>query len=134
VSILSGSWSFKSIHHLSFRTAIADLFRNMDSSAAAIPPFVMLSVLHSSFPQFAEKTEQGTFQQQVAFLDPVVLVHFCFYFSNRMPMNAGHNLSDVCKRSSLLSKILMTGYFGFLVFCLGVRHEFHLFPGCCGCY
>ncbi|ELT88016.1 hypothetical protein CAPTEDRAFT_159540 [Capitella teleta] len=50
----------------SITVSIGDLFRKMDATSAAQPPFIMLSVLHSSFPQFAEKTEQGTFQQQDA--------------------------------------------------------------------
>ena len=46
-------------------SSIKDLFQSMDSTATAIPPIIMLNVLHMCYPQFAEKGEQGGFQQQV---------------------------------------------------------------------
>ena len=45
--------------------AIRDLYESMDKTAEAMPPIFMLQVLHMCYPQFAEKGEQGGFQQQV---------------------------------------------------------------------
>ncbi len=42
-----------------------DLFEAMNRSSGAIPPIMMLNVLHMCFPRFAEKGEHGGFQQQV---------------------------------------------------------------------
>jgi len=47
------------------RVGIRDLFRSMENSSSPVPPFMMLNVLHMCFPRFAEKSEQGVFQQQV---------------------------------------------------------------------
>lgn len=47
-------------------TGIRDLFRSMENSSSPVPPFMMLNVLHMCFPRFAEKSEQGVFQQQDA--------------------------------------------------------------------
>lgn len=46
--------------------AMADLFKAMDESSTAISPIMFLHVLHSAFPKFAEKGEQGGFMQQDA--------------------------------------------------------------------
>lgn len=46
--------------------SLRDLYKMMDKSASGIPPIVFLQVLHTSFPHFAEKNEQGVFQQQDA--------------------------------------------------------------------
>jgi len=46
--------------------ALRDLFKTMDKTAEGFPPFIFLQVLHTVFPQFAEKNEQGVFQQQDA--------------------------------------------------------------------
>ena len=48
--------------------AIRDLFDNMDQTSVSFPPIIMLRVLHMCFPQFAEKSEHGGFQQQVNIL------------------------------------------------------------------
>ncbi|KAK2168526.1 hypothetical protein LSH36_16g07049 [Paralvinella palmiformis] len=50
----------------SITTAVRDLYSQMDHTASAIPPIVMLQVLHMCYPQFAEKNEHGTYQQQDA--------------------------------------------------------------------
>ena len=42
-----------------------DLFNTMEKSSQPLPPLVFLQVLHMAYPQFAEKAEQGGFQQQV---------------------------------------------------------------------
>lgn len=46
---------------------MADLFKAMDESSTAISPIMFLHVLHSAFPKFAEKGEQGGFMQQVSY-------------------------------------------------------------------
>eukprot|EP00794_Sanderia_malayensis_P004731 gene4731-5354_t len=46
--------------------ALRDLFKTMEKNAEGFPPIIFLQVLHSVFPQFAEKNEQGVFQQQDA--------------------------------------------------------------------
>jgi len=46
--------------------SLRDLFRVMNKTSEGIPPFVFLQVLHTVFPHYAEKTEQGVFQQQDA--------------------------------------------------------------------
>jgi len=46
--------------------SLRDLYKMMDKTSDGIPPIVFLQVLHTAFPHFAEKTEQGVFQQQDA--------------------------------------------------------------------
>lgn len=50
----------------SVTAAMRDLFESMDKTGGAVPPIIMLNVLHMCFPQFAEKSDNGTFQQQDA--------------------------------------------------------------------
>ena len=45
--------------------AMRDLFASMERSGGSFPPIMMLNVLHMCFPQFAQKNDQGVFQQQV---------------------------------------------------------------------
>ena len=45
--------------------AMRDLFNGMESAGQSVPPIAMLHILHMCFPRFAEKGEQGGFQQQV---------------------------------------------------------------------
>ncbi|XP_023349063.1 ubiquitin carboxyl-terminal hydrolase 14 isoform X1 [Eurytemora carolleeae] len=49
----------------SITAALRDLYKTMDTGAT-IPPIIMLQVLHSAFPAFAERGEQGGYQQQDA--------------------------------------------------------------------
>ena len=49
----------------SITVALRDLYSQMDKTADGIPPIILLQLLHMAFPQFAEKTEHGTYQQQV---------------------------------------------------------------------
>jgi ubiquitin carboxyl-terminal hydrolase 14 len=47
--------------------ALRDMYKTLDkASDEGFPPFMFLQVLHSVFPQFAEKGEGGVFQQQDA--------------------------------------------------------------------
>lgn len=46
--------------------AIRDLYSVMDKKTEAFPPIILLQLLHLAFPHFAEKTENGVFQQQDA--------------------------------------------------------------------
>lgn len=50
----------------SITTAIRDLYRMMDKTAEAVPPIIMLNVLHMCYPRFAEKDDHGNFSQQDA--------------------------------------------------------------------
>ena len=45
-------------------SALRDLYRTMDKGQT-IPPLVLVQLLHNVFPRFAERGEQGGFQQQV---------------------------------------------------------------------
>jgi len=45
--------------------ALRDLYTSMDKGQS-IPPIILLQVLHTAFPRFAERGEQGGFQQQDA--------------------------------------------------------------------
>ena len=45
--------------------AMRDLFASMERAGGSFPPIMMLNVLHMCFPQFAQKNDQGVFQQQV---------------------------------------------------------------------
>ena len=45
-------------------SALRDLYSSMEN-VASVPPIIMLNVLHTAFPRFAERGEQGGFQQQV---------------------------------------------------------------------
>lgn len=47
----------------SVATALRDLFDTMEQGSTI--PFTLLQMLHTAFPRFAEKGEQGGFQQQV---------------------------------------------------------------------
>lgn len=49
----------------SITAALRDLYKTMDRGAN-VPPIIMLQVLHNAFPAFAERGEQGGFQQQDA--------------------------------------------------------------------
>lgn len=49
----------------SITAALRDLYSAMDHESA-VPPIVLLQVLHMAFPRFAEKSSQGGFQQQDA--------------------------------------------------------------------
>ena len=46
-------------------SALRDLYRTMDKGQT-IPPLVLVQLLHNVFPRFAERGEQGGFQQQDA--------------------------------------------------------------------
>lgn len=50
---------------MSLCVGMRDLLVAMEKSSQAIPPIVFLQVLHMAYPQFAEKSEHGGFQQQV---------------------------------------------------------------------
>jgi len=45
--------------------ALRDLYKTMDRGST-VPPIILLQVLHSAFPRFAERGEQGGYQQQDA--------------------------------------------------------------------
>lgn len=45
--------------------ALRDLYNSMDKGSA-LPPVVLLQMMHLAFPRFAEKSEHGRFQQQDA--------------------------------------------------------------------
>ena len=45
--------------------ALRDLYKTMDKGQT-IPPLVLVQLLHNVFPRFAERGEQGGFQQQDA--------------------------------------------------------------------
>ncbi|PIK51930.1 putative ubiquitin carboxyl-terminal hydrolase 14 isoform X1 [Apostichopus japonicus] len=47
--------------------AMRDLFVQLDQKSEGFPPFVLLQRLHAAFPHFADRTEQGVFQQQFLF-------------------------------------------------------------------
>lgn len=46
--------------------AMRDLYNNMDHCGQEVLPIILLRVLHAAFPRFAEKGQQGGFQQQDA--------------------------------------------------------------------
>ncbi|XP_002732911.1 ubiquitin carboxyl-terminal hydrolase 14-like [Saccoglossus kowalevskii] len=50
----------------SITAALRELYTAMNTSSSTIPPIVLLQVLHMAFPQFAEKSEHGSYQQQDA--------------------------------------------------------------------
>jgi len=50
----------------SITAALRDLYKAMDKTSTALPPIIFLQVLHMVFPRFAEKGEQGGYQQQDA--------------------------------------------------------------------
>lgn len=50
----------------SITAALKDLYHQMDKTGEGIPPIILLQLLHIAFPQFAEKNEHGTYQQQDA--------------------------------------------------------------------
>ena len=45
--------------------ALRDLYSTMDKGST-VPPIVLLQVLHMAFPRFAERGENGGYQQQDA--------------------------------------------------------------------
>jgi len=55
-------------------SAMRDLFASMERAGGSFPPIMMLNVLHMVFPQFAQKNDQGVFQQQVVALPPLLLL------------------------------------------------------------
>ena len=49
----------------SITAALRDLYEGMDKGSS-LPPVVLLQMVHLAFPRFAEKSENGGFQQQDA--------------------------------------------------------------------
>ncbi|XP_075215647.1 ubiquitin specific protease 14 [Lycorma delicatula] len=49
----------------SITAALRDLYESMDKESF-IPPIILLQVLHTAFPRFAEKSDNGSFMQQDA--------------------------------------------------------------------
>jgi len=49
----------------SVTAALRDLYKAMDAGVA-FPPMILLQTLHSAFPRFAERGEQGVWMQQDA--------------------------------------------------------------------
>lgn len=45
--------------------ALRDLYETMDKTSSSLPPIILLQFLHMAFPQFAEKSDQGQYLQQV---------------------------------------------------------------------
>ncbi|KAK0042090.1 ubiquitin carboxyl-terminal hydrolase 14 [Biomphalaria pfeifferi] len=50
----------------SITAALRDLYVSMDRTSAPIPPIIFLQILHMAYPRFAEKGENGGYQQQDA--------------------------------------------------------------------
>ncbi|RUS69850.1 hypothetical protein EGW08_022389 [Elysia chlorotica] len=50
----------------SITAALRDLYAAMDKTSNPIPPIIFLQILHMVFPRFAEKGENGGYQQQDA--------------------------------------------------------------------
>ncbi|BFY99755.1 hypothetical protein BsWGS_02795 [Bradybaena similaris] len=50
----------------SITAALRDLCTSMDRTSAPIPPIIFLQILHMAYPRFAEKGENGSYQQQDA--------------------------------------------------------------------
>ena len=50
----------------SVKNLFHDLKVSQERDGDSVVPFIMVNVLHSTFPQFATRTEQGIFQQQDA--------------------------------------------------------------------
>ena len=65
--LLNDNFKFFEIYKLGLHWFLLsrDLYKTMDTGAT-IPPIIMLQVLHSAFPAFAERGEQGGYQQQDA--------------------------------------------------------------------
>lgn len=57
--------------------ALRDLYSSMEKGST-VHPIVLLQVLHSAFPRFAEKSEHGGFAQQVSLFEIffMTLLHF----------------------------------------------------------
>jgi len=64
--------------------AIRDLFASMDRAGASFPPIMMLNVLHVCFPQFAQKNDQGVFQQQVSFVLSLTTISYIDKYTCRL--------------------------------------------------
>lgn len=45
--------------------ALRDLYETMEKTSSSLPPIILLQFLHMAFPQFAEKSDQGQYLQQV---------------------------------------------------------------------
>lgn len=68
LKIFPGGWATAaslSLPAQSITAALRDLYDNMDKGTSRAP-LVLVQMLHLAFPRFAEKTEQGVFQQQDA--------------------------------------------------------------------
>ena len=50
---------------MNMTAALRDLYSTMDKGST-IPPIILLQVLHMAFPRFAERGENGGYQQQDA--------------------------------------------------------------------
>jgi len=60
----ASSYDATGLNH-AMTSAMRDLYRSMESSAT-VHPFLLLNTLHTAFPAFAQRGEQGGYQQQDA--------------------------------------------------------------------
>lgn len=82
----------------SMTSAIKSLFTNMENMGGAVTPIAMLQILHTCFPQFAEKNDQGVYSQQV--MHHVVRLSAFF---RRTPTNAGRSWCAACRKRCRVS-------------------------------
>jgi len=87
-------------------SALRDLYSSMES-VVSVPPIIMLNVLHTAFPRFAERGEQGGFQQQDANECWTELVHLLQQKLKARTETSADGQSQPSKYSSLVDQ-----YFG----------------------
>ncbi|XP_065062059.1 ubiquitin carboxyl-terminal hydrolase 14-like [Rhopilema esculentum] len=87
--------------------ALRDLFKTMEKTAEGFPPIIFLQVMHSVFPQFAEKNEHGTFQQQDANECWLQIVRM---LQQQVKLNSDAPQSSIAESSAQTS--LIEKYFG----------------------
>lgn len=88
--------------------ALRDLFVQLDKKSEGFPPLMLLQCLHAAFPHFAERTEQGVFQQQDANECWIQIVRM---LQQKLPGVSEGEPMDVDGAASPSSKGFMDQYF-----------------------
>lgn len=110
LKIFPGGWAAAATLSLpaqSITAALRDLYDNMDRGTSRAP-LVLVQMLHLAFPRFAEKTEQGVFQQQDANECWMELIRM---LQQKLPAknnsDVSENDAEACKPQSFIEQ-----YFG----------------------
>ncbi|EZA52154.1 Ubiquitin carboxyl-terminal hydrolase [Ooceraea biroi] len=111
LKIFPGGWAAAaslSLPAQSITAALRDLYDNMDKGTSRAP-LVLVQMLHLAFPRFAEKTEQGVFQQQDANECWMELIRM---LQQKLPATSNPDTSEEDTEASKPKRSFIEQYFG----------------------